>query len=136
MRLLLADTEDTVYMGSGETDLLNNLAITVIEDRAALDGATAAAVRENFRAWAATAPQREQGVNSRIQPVPPRLGISSQRYRYCLQVGREELESVLRYAQSGPLDSSFVRLVDTYWEPFVDPALDLEEEHQRLKAES
>jgi hypothetical protein len=29
-----------------------------------------------------------------------------------------------------------VRLVDTYWEPQVDPALDLEEEHRRLKAES
>ncbi|KAL4971275.1 hypothetical protein BDW66DRAFT_155821 [Aspergillus desertorum] len=112
-----------------------NLAITVFENRDAFDGATAAVVPEHFRGWAATAPKREQGTSY----IQPSVGlISSQRYRYCLQVGREELESVLRPPEQ-PISSlyfSFVRLVDTYWEPTVDPALDWEEEHQRLKAES
>ncbi|KAL2837938.1 hypothetical protein BJY01DRAFT_220346 [Aspergillus pseudoustus] len=134
MRRLLADTEEDVYCDTGEQDLLNNLAITVFEDRDAFDRATAATVREHFRKWAATAPQREQGT-SYIQP--PGHGFSSQRYRYCLQVGREELESVLRPDQVlSSLYFSFVRLVDTYWEPNVGPALDLEEEYQRLRAES
>lgn len=66
-------------------DLNESLDVQVIEEPELLDGASPATVRQLFRTWAETAPQREQG----------RPAMRSQRYRYCLHVDQAALESVL-----------------------------------------
>ncbi|KAI5861927.1 hypothetical protein GGS23DRAFT_611079 [Durotheca rogersii] len=95
-------------------DLLDRLAVTVVEDREALDGASAASVRQHFAAWAAAAVAREQGTD--------RAGLS-QRYRYCVRVSDE--------GEGGDDDDDdddrdeeddFVDLIWRDWEPSVpDP---------------
>ncbi|KAL7622002.1 hypothetical protein AAE478_007503 [Parahypoxylon ruwenzoriense] len=92
-------------------DLLDRFAVTAIEDRDALDGASAAAVRGRFKAWAAAAVGREQGTE--------REGLS-QRYRYCVRIsdeydGRDDDEE---YDE----EEDFVDLIWRDWEPSVpDP---------------
>jgi hypothetical protein len=89
MRRLLAD-----IMESLSPDLLNNLALTVFDDPMKFSGATTAIVRDHFKQWAATAEQEERSP----EYDPERLKISgsgSQRYRYCIQVTQEMLESIL-----------------------------------------
>ncbi|KAL4903828.1 hypothetical protein BDW74DRAFT_185915 [Aspergillus multicolor] len=112
LRLLLDDTKKMLLLSAGELDLLRNLALTIFDDPTKFDGVTAAVVREHFKDWAAAAPVREQGAGKGLCPKP---GFVSQRYAYCLQVGEEELESVLRPASRG-LNDSFVRLVAKDWE--------------------
>ena len=41
---------------------MDNLGLTVIEDRDNLDDVEASVVREHFETWAETAPAREQGI--------------------------------------------------------------------------
>ena len=64
---------------------MESLSLTVIEDRSILDDASTSFVREHFKQWAATAPQKEQGTSPGL----------SQRYRYCVQVDADALESVV-----------------------------------------
>jgi hypothetical protein len=116
LRLLMEDTEKMLWSAAGELDLLENLALTVFDDPARFDGVTAAVVREHFRGWAAAAPEREQGPG---KGLCTKLGFSSQRYTYCLQVGEEELESVLK-PEPKRLNDSFVRLVAKDWEPGLE----------------
>jgi len=92
------------------TDMADRLALTVFDDKAALDKASTSAVRKHFRKWSASAPQREQGKGPGL----------SQRYMYCIQVDQKALESVLN---GGPPETSrgFVNLICKDWEPVLDP---------------
>ena len=93
-------------------NMLNSLAVTVFEDPASLDGASKSAVREHFTKWAATVPEAEQGTANAAM---------SQRYRYCIHVDAEALDSLVRQAQAPPHPEArgpgFVNLVSRYWEP-------------------
>jgi len=84
-------------------DMMDSLSITVFEDRSILDGASTSVVREHFKQWAATAPQQEQGTGPAL----------SQRYRYCVQVDAEALESVIH----DTISDGFVNLIWKDWEP-------------------
>ena len=93
-------------------DMLDNLDITVFEDKASLDGASKSAVREKFANWTETAPEAEQGTAN---------AAASQHYRYCIHVDAEALESVVHHAVAPPQPEGrgpgFVNLVSKYWEP-------------------
>jgi hypothetical protein len=102
-------------------DLMDSLDLTVIEDREELDDVEASVVREHFRTWAETAPQREQGQpQARIRPNE-REEWESQRYLYCIQVDAEVLNSVVHWAEAPPStdfrSEGFVKIVSRYWEP-------------------
>lgn len=107
-------------------DMLDSLALTVFEDRANLDGASKSAVREKFQIWTATAPQTEQGSNA--------TAAQSQRYRFCIHVDEEALESVVHHARPPPgpegRGPGFVNLVSRDWEP--DTSSDRMEEGAEL----
>lgn len=86
-------------------DMLESLIYHVFEDRTQFDGAHPADVREHFRQWALTAPQEEQGPGAQARQL--------QRYRYCVHVNQEALQSVLA-GEAPPGDSlgdGFVNLV-------------------------
>lgn len=123
MRRLLANTEETLE-GEGGLDLLDNLALTVFEDAGTFDGATTAMVRDHFNRWAATAVQQEHG--PWLGPGPVR----SQRYRYCIQVTQDVLDSVIADEGNG-----FVRLIWGDWkeyEPF-DEGERFEQEQEAIE---
>jgi hypothetical protein len=66
-------------------DLESSLDIQVLSDRETLEGATPDDVRQYFQQWAEVASMEEQGRPAGL----------AQRYRYCLHVDQEALESVL-----------------------------------------
>ena len=92
-------------------DMMDSLSITVIEDRSLLDDASTSVVREHFKQWAATAPQQEQGTGPGL----------SQRYRYCVQVDADALESVVDDGSETPeidiMTDGFVNLIWKDWAP-------------------
>lgn len=87
-------------------DLLPSLDLTIISDPTTLESASTSIVREHFKHWVTTAPGREQGdgVGQGI----------SQRYRYCIMVDEEALESIVEDPDDG-----FVKLVQRDWEPYM-----------------
>lgn len=101
-----------VYNG---LDLLDSLRMTVIEDRdGTLEGATSAVVRTHFAAWCddgAVVQEQGDGVTAGL----------SQRYRYCIWVDDEALESFRLNDEESNNDADeddiFVNLVWKDWEP-------------------
>ncbi|KAJ5882958.1 uncharacterized protein N7473_009844 [Penicillium subrubescens] len=79
MGRLLANTEHKLENNQG-LDLLDNLALTVIEDLENLDRATMAVIRDHVRQWVVTAVQEEPDITS---PVV----LLSQRYTFLLKKG-------------------------------------------------
>ncbi|KAF3391550.1 hypothetical protein F1880_007717 [Penicillium rolfsii] len=123
MRRFLANTKDTLE-SNGALDLLDNLALTVIEDSESLDGATTARIRRHFQQWATTAMQEEPDT------ISPRVQLS-QRYNYCLQITQDTLDSVL----ASEVEGGFVRLIRKDWEEY-DPYDDgerIEEEQEAIE---
>jgi hypothetical protein len=115
-----------VYNG---VDMMDSLSLTVIEDRSVLEGASSKVVREHFTEWAVTAPQQEQGAGAGPE--------QSQRYRYCIQVDRQSLESVVYKAPAPPEPDDdrdgFVNLIWKDWEsgPWeLPPGRKVEEEDE------
>lgn len=115
MRRLRPRVQDTLEFYNGP-DLMDSLELTVFDVPSIFDDASASAIREHFKQWAATAPQHEQGTGPSL----------SQRYRYCIQVDNEALESVILYdpATSPP---GYVNLLWKDWEPTPDPREPVEE---------
>ncbi|KAF4216900.1 hypothetical protein CNMCM8980_007950 [Aspergillus fumigatiaffinis] len=111
MRRLRIHTEKSMESYNG-LDMMDRLVLTVFDDRATFDCATTSFVREHFKKWAATAPQEEQGAGPG----------NAQRYRYCIQVTDECLNSIIRKAP--PPDEltinkeGFVNIIDASWEPY------------------
>lgn len=102
-------------------DMMDSLDMTVISDPDSLDGASTSAVREHFRQWAVRAPQEEQGTGPGL----------SQRYRYCIQVDEEALQSVLDGPGPSPLhrpSDGYVNLIWKDWTPREPEAEEDEEE--------
>jgi hypothetical protein len=102
-------------------DLMDSLGLTVIEDRETLDDVEASVVREHFKTWVETAPQREQGTaQAHIQSGFQTW--ESQRYLFCIQVDAEVLESVVHWAEAPPAidarSEGFVKIVSRYWVPY------------------
>lgn len=96
-------------------DLLDSFAPTVLEDKSLFDGATTSVVREYFKQWRIIASQQEQGI-----PFQRTEWAESGRYKFCLMVNEEALQSVLN---APPLDRSnetgFVILINGSWVPEV-----------------
>ncbi|KAJ5187492.1 hypothetical protein N7449_010486 [Penicillium cf. viridicatum] len=122
MRRLLANTKDMLE-SEGGLDLLDNLALTVIEDPGSLDGATTAVIRHHFEQWVATAVHQEQGTGPAL--------LWSERYRYCLQITQDVLDSVL----TDENEAGFVRLIRRDWEEYdpYDGGDRLEDEHEAIE---
>lgn len=110
-------------------DMMDRLALTVIEDKLVLDDASTAVVREHFKQWTATALEQEQGAVTAegVSPVPS----LAQRYRYCILVDEGSLESVVEDAPAPPLNDAtsdgFVVLVWKDWVPLHNPRDHVEE---------
>ncbi|KAG9520355.1 hypothetical protein KCU93_g7746, partial [Aureobasidium melanogenum] len=65
--------------------MLDSLDCHVFEDQA-FEGASPATIREHFRQWAETAPEREQ------DGVP---ALQSQRYNFCIHVDEKAVQSIV-----------------------------------------
>jgi hypothetical protein len=74
--------------GSERDALLEKLDITVLEDPSWEDAFTAT-IRDYFKEWCETAPEREQGASC---PPPPQIS-KAWRYKFCIQVNSYALES-------------------------------------------
>lgn len=103
-------------------DMMDSLNLTVFEDRSLLDGASTSVVREQFKQWATTAPQQEQGTGPAL----------SHRYRFCVQVDAVGLEAVIHDAPTPPYPDTtsdgFVNLIWKDWRPSTtDPIEEAEE---------
>jgi hypothetical protein len=83
----------TLAFHNGE-DLESSLDIQVLQDPA-FDGATPDDVRQYFRQWTEVASMQEQN---------GRPAGRAQRYRYCLHVDQEAVESVLECPEPPPAD--------------------------------
>jgi hypothetical protein len=101
-------------------DILDRFGPTVFEDRR-FDGATSAAIRDHFNQWVATAPQQEQGI-----PAEVALATPPGRYKFCLMVDEESLQSVINrpadmdeYADERD-HSAYVILVCGSWNPEME----------------
>jgi len=96
----------------GDRGLINNLAWTVREDRASLDGATIEDVRGLFTAWTKT----EQAIAEQQRAVDSHV-LGSPRYRFCAFVDAKALDECLRF--DGLPESTQLQ----FWSRRRDPAL-------------
>ncbi|EMC93415.1 hypothetical protein BAUCODRAFT_76236 [Baudoinia panamericana UAMH 10762] len=96
-------------------DLMDKFRLTVMEDRAHYDSQQPWDIREHFSDWAATAPEREQGVEDKTG-----FGLSV-RYRYCIFIDKETQDSIVDNVpilDRGTLtDTAFVKIVSKNWMP-------------------
>lgn len=96
-------------------DLLDTLESTVFENRERFEGASTATIREHFQTWATTAVQEEQGVSPEMLRY---ANIKAPRYRYCLFVDEESLQSVVQTPLDRyPAKSVFVNMLKGWWKP-------------------
>ncbi|KAJ6184860.1 hypothetical protein N7519_006161 [Penicillium mononematosum] len=101
-------------------NILDRFRPTVFEDRR-FDGATSFAIRDHFNQWVAIAPQQEQGI-----PAEVALATPPGRYKFCLMVDEESLQSVINrpadmdeYADERD-HSAYVILVSGSWNPEME----------------
>jgi hypothetical protein len=100
-------------------DLVDAFRLTVLEDQSAFEGAPTSAIRSHFKHWSEAAVEDEQGPGTHQQ--------GAQRYRYCVQVDEEALDTVVRKAP-GPEDPyalntvGYARLISKDWKLY-DPAM-------------
>ncbi|KAJ5426044.1 hypothetical protein N7465_001114 [Penicillium sp. CMV-2018d] len=97
-------------------NLLESFKMTVFENQALFGGVGVstgtATIREHFQQWATTAIQEEQGVS------PDRLAFANDaaRYRLCLFVDEESLQSVLRTPLEDCFNkNAFVNMLNGWW---------------------
>ena len=112
-----------VYNGM---DMMDSLGFTVIEDQSTLDGASTSTVREHFKQWADTAPQREQRPQQQQSPEGSTTSPAalSQRYRYCIMVDHAALTSVIHDAPplEEPDASANKGIVNLVWKDWTPPS--------------
>jgi len=107
-------------------DMLDSLSMTVFADRELFDGASTSVIRQHFKQWAANSPQQEQ--EQGVESSGP-LKTQSQRYRYCIQVDDEALQSVIEdepATENGGIFEGFVNVIKKDWEPAKPDARGLE----------
>lgn len=98
-RLRSNTTEDLQFYNG--LDMMETLDFTVFEDKSRFDKASTTLVREQFKQWTAKAAQQEQNTEAK----------NSQRYRYCLMVDDEVLESV----HEDEHGIGFVKMIQRDW---------------------
>lgn len=104
-------------------DLLKNFAPTVLEDRSLFVGASTSVIREHFKEWVVTACQQEEGISSKQLEYA-----QSGRYKFCLMVNEEALQSVLNAPpEDGDNKTGFVTLINGIWVPEVMDEAEIEE---------
>ncbi|KIM95358.1 hypothetical protein OIDMADRAFT_134127 [Oidiodendron maius Zn] len=95
-------------------DILEKFTLTVLDDRAAFDGATTDTVRRHFQQWSLTAYPREQ----QYQGGNVHIGQSA-RYHYAVQVDQEALHAIVHDTPAPPaLDvtmKGWVKVIDKSW---------------------
>ncbi|KAH9224073.1 hypothetical protein DL95DRAFT_484953 [Leptodontidium sp. 2 PMI_412] len=120
MKQLRQDVKECLETYNG-LDMEKRVRITAIEDKSILNDASTSFVREHFKQWTATAPQREQA-----EGVGPGL---SQRYQFCLQVDDAALDAIVHdTSEIGQSDAGFVNLIWKDWEPNAPGQMDEGEE--------
>ncbi|KAF2996790.1 hypothetical protein E8E13_000202 [Curvularia kusanoi] len=91
-----------------------------VEDPSSLDGASTAALRVRFRAWAADEVARQPG-NYQPTVIP--------RFRYFIKIDQDALDSLTEWISHEIWsDDAFVKFVDGNWEPLTESEQD--EEHE------
>ncbi|KAH0025610.1 hypothetical protein KCU78_g4674, partial [Aureobasidium melanogenum] len=109
-------TKDTMEMFNGQ-DVLDRMTWTVFDDRERFDGADTTAIRRHFRAWVETAVQSEQ----QSDDAPPVTKGRSPRYRYCIQVDADALDSCVHGGPPPPdcrlEQAGWVKIIDKNWLP-------------------
>lgn len=105
--------EDSLDFYNGR-DMLKSYQATVFEDKALFEGATTATIRDHFQKWAVNTLKELGGSTTMIQSFDVRVA----RYRFCLFVNEESLQSVLR----APIDDclnkdAFVNMLYGWWKP-------------------
>ncbi|KAL3477053.1 hypothetical protein BJX99DRAFT_226643 [Aspergillus californicus] len=120
MRRLRFCVTETLNQHNG-LDVLESFAPTVLEDTR-FGGATTSTVREHFKRWVVTACQEEQGIAWRDAQYA-----QSPRYRYCLMIGEEAMQSVLEAEMDELMwvnESAYVKLIRRDWpDTFEDDEL-------------
>lgn len=118
MRRLRWWTTDAMDFFNGQ-DVLDRMTWTVFDDRERFDGADTAVIRRHFRAWTETAVQSEQ--QSDTADAPPVSEGRSSRYRYCIQVDAEALNSCVHEGPPPPdcrlEQAGWVKVIDKNWIP-------------------
>ncbi|KAJ6125099.1 hypothetical protein N7471_012416 [Penicillium samsonianum] len=98
-------------------DLLESFKMTVFENQALFEGVGVSTgsttIREHFQQWATIAIQEEQGVSPDMLVF---ANVEAARYRFCLFVNEESLQSVLQ----APLEdcfnkNAFVNMLNGWW---------------------
>jgi hypothetical protein len=116
MRRLRWWTTDAMEMFNGQ-NVLDRMTWTVFDDRDRFDGADTAAIRRHFRAWTETAVQNEQ--QSDGVDAPPVSEGRSPRYKYCIQVDAEALDSCVHDGPPPPdcrlEQAGWVKVIDRNW---------------------
>lgn len=103
---------------------------TFVEERASLDAASRAQLRNRFNEWAAqavTVEQPEMLTDNRhvasVHGVP--------RYNYFIQIDEEALRSMLDRSEDSYLEPRFVNFVDSRWKTFGRDSLeDVDDDEQ------
>ncbi|KEQ94433.1 hypothetical protein AUEXF2481DRAFT_275991 [Aureobasidium subglaciale EXF-2481] len=108
-------TNDSMEIFNGQ-DVLDKMSWTIFDNAEEFENASVADIREQFRSWTQTAVLSEQGVQE--------AGLSP-RYRYCILVDSEALESCV--SSPAPPDSDednqgWVKVIDKNF-PLVHPLL-------------
>ncbi|KAF4184904.1 hypothetical protein CNMCM8927_001236 [Aspergillus lentulus] len=96
-------------------DMLHSFQTTVFEHRALFEGASTATIREHFQKWATTAIQEESGGSPDMIRYS---NVEAARYRFCLFVDEESLQSVLQ----APIDDCLnkdasLNMLHGWWKP-------------------
>lgn len=132
MRRLLFHVNHTLEYADG-LDLLDYFKPTVMDDKRRFDGVSPAIVRDYFNQWARTACETEQGM-----PFDCASQGMSARYRLCIMVDEEALQSVLNIPPEdvdGYNPNAFVILIEGQWKPGYLTEEELEG-YQNLPAEN
>lgn len=112
LRRLRFHMEDAFDYYNGR-DILEKFTLTVVDDRAAFDGATTDTVRRHFQQWSLTAYPREQQHQGGA-----RIG-ASPRYYYAVQVDQEALHAIVHDAPAPPepdtTTKGWVKVIDKSW---------------------
>ncbi|KAF2724855.1 hypothetical protein K431DRAFT_309966, partial [Polychaeton citri CBS 116435] len=114
LRRLHLWTEDNMDYYNGR-DILDIMTWTIFDDRSLFDGADTASIRRHFSQWAESTVQKEQ------QP-PARMGLSP-RYRYCVQVNMDALQSAVNAPpplEFDPNNQGWVKLIEKEWLPTAE----------------
>ncbi|KAF2432536.1 hypothetical protein EJ08DRAFT_647982 [Tothia fuscella] len=94
-------------------DIYDRLRWTVFDEKSSFDGVDDSVVRQHFTNWMKSAPQEEQNTTRGL----------SQRYRFCVQVDQDALDSVVENDSDSNLKDGWVKLV---WADYTDHLRELE----------